>query len=93
LCIDYYFASPYHSWERGANENLNGLIRQYFPKGSSFENITKEQVQEVENKLNDRPRKRFGYKTQNQVCLHKLKNQGKFAFMTWIHRSNTHFFL
>jgi IS30 family transposase len=82
LCIDYYFARPYHSWERGANENLNGLIRQYFPKGSSFEYITKEQVRALENKLNDRPRKRFGYKTQNQVYLHKLKNQGKFAFMT-----------
>lgn len=82
LCIDYYFARPYHSWERGANENLNGLIRQYFPKGSSFENITKEQVQAVENKLNDRPRKRFGYKTPNQVYLHKLTNQEKVAFMT-----------
>ena len=84
LCIDYYFARPYHSWERGANENLNGLIRQYFPKGSSFEYITKEQVQAVENKLNDRPRKRFGYKTPNQVYLHKLTNQEKVAFITWI---------
>lgn len=82
LCVDYYFARPYHSWERGANENLNGLIRQYFPKGSSFENITKEQVQEVENKLNNRPRKRFGYKTPNQVYLHKLTNQEKVAFIT-----------
>ena len=82
LCIDYYFARPYHSWERGANENLNGLIRQYFPKGSSFEYITKEQVQAVENKLNDRPRKRFGYKTPNQVYLHKLTNQEKVAFIT-----------
>lgn len=82
LCIDYYFARPYHSWERGANENLNGLIRQYFPKDSGFKNITKEQVQEVENKLNNRPRKRFGYKTPNQVYLHKLTHQEKVAFMT-----------
>jgi IS30 family transposase len=82
LDIDYYFARPYHSWERGANENLNGLIRQYFPKGMSFENITKEQVQMVEDKLNNRPRKRFGFKTPNQVYLHKLTNQEKVAFIT-----------
>jgi len=74
LDIGYYFARPYHSWERGANENLNGLIRQYFSKGMSFENITKEQVQMVEDKLNNRPRKRFGFKTPNQVYLHKLTN-------------------
>ena len=74
LDVGYYFARPYHSWERGANENLNGLIRQYFPKGMSFENITKEQVQVAEDKLNNRPRKRFGFKTTNQVYLHKLTN-------------------
>ena len=48
LNVDFYFAKPYHSWERGANENTNGLIRQYFPKGSSFENITNQQVAEVQ---------------------------------------------
>ena len=80
--IDYYFVRPYHIWEIGANENLNGLIRQYFPKGSKFEYITKVQVQAVENKLNNRPRKRFGYKTPNQVYLHKLTNQEKVAFIT-----------
>mgnify|MGYP001569715084 FL=1 len=82
LDIGYYFARPYHSWERGANENLNGLIRQYFPKGSSFENITQEQVKIVEEKLNNRPRKRFGYLTPNQVYLQKLTNNGKVAFIT-----------
>ena len=61
---------------------MNGLIRRYFPKGMSFENITDEQVQDVENKLNNRPRKRFGFKTPNQVYLHKLINQEKVAFMT-----------
>lgn len=81
LDIGYYFARPYHSWERGANENMNGLIRQYFPKGMSFENITNERVQYVENKLNNRPRKKFGFRTPNQVYLHKLINQGKVAFM------------
>jgi transposase, IS30 family len=54
---------------------MNGLIRQYFPKGMSFENITNEQVQIAQDKLNNRPRKRFGFKTPNQVYLHKLANQ------------------
>jgi IS30 family transposase len=83
LNISYYFARPYHSWERGANENLNGLIRQYFPKKSSFECLTNEQIQEVEDKLNNRPRKRFGYETPNYVHLQTIKNNGqKVAFMT-----------
>ena len=82
LKIDYYFAKPYHSWERGANENLNGLIRQYFPKGSDFTLITEEQIKYVENKLNNRPRKRFGYLTPNQVYLTTLSNNGKVAFIT-----------
>lgn len=83
LKIDYYFARPYHSWERGANENTNGLIRQYFPKKSSFVNITTQQIQEVEDKLNNRPRKRFGYETPNYIYLQTIKNQGqKVAFMT-----------
>lgn len=62
-----YFAHPYHSWERGLNENTNGLIRQYFTKGSSFENITDEQVEDVMNKLNHRPRKTLNYKTPHAV--------------------------
>jgi transposase, IS30 family len=53
----------YHSWERGANENTNGLIRQYFPKGTDFGDITQEQVMRVQNILNSRPRKRLGYMT------------------------------
>lgn len=67
LEIEYYFARPYHSWERGANENLNGLVRQYFPKGTSFVSITEEDVKRVQDKLNDRPRKRFGYLSPNEV--------------------------
>jgi transposase, IS30 family len=83
LNVDYYFAKPYHSWERGANENLNGLIRQYFPKKSSFENITNQQIQHVEDILNNRPRKRFGYETPNHVYLKTIKNNGrKVAFIT-----------
>ncbi|ELY1980268.1 IS30 family transposase, partial [Flavobacterium psychrophilum] len=61
LEIDYYFANPYCSWERGANENLNGLVRQYFPKGSDFSLITQEQVTIVVEKLNNRPRKRHQF--------------------------------
>ena len=57
LEIDYYFANPYCSWERGANENLNGLVRHYFPKGSNFDLITEKQVRNVVEKLNNRPRK------------------------------------
>jgi IS30 family transposase len=72
LEIDYYFANPYCSWERGSNENLNGLVRQYFSKGSDFSLITSEQVNEVVNKLNNRPRKRYGFKTPNEVYLHKI---------------------
>jgi len=69
LKISIYFARPYHSWERGANENTNGLIRQYFPKGSEFDSITEQQVQEVQDKLNNRPRKRLGYLTPNEMFL------------------------
>ena len=59
LNIFVYFAKPYHSWERGANENSNGLIRQYFPKGTDFRDITNEQVMRVQNILNSRPRKNW----------------------------------
>jgi IS30 family transposase len=81
LEIDYYFANPYCSWERGANENLNGLIRQYFPKGSDFSLITDEQVENVVNKLNNRPRKRHQFNSPNEVYLQKLNNNQKFAFI------------
>ena len=66
LEICFYFCKPYHSWERGANENMNGLIRQYIPKGTDFSEITDEFVTWVENKLNNRPRKRLGYLTPNE---------------------------
>lgn len=62
-----YFADPYSSWQRGLNENTNGLIRQYFPKGSCFKGITKEDVKNVENALNNRPRKTLGFLTPNEV--------------------------
>ncbi|MEZ4910093.1 MAG: IS30 family transposase [Saprospiraceae bacterium] len=64
--IDFYFADPYSSWQRGSNENLNGLIRQYFPKKTNFDKVSKEDVKMVENQLNKRPRKRFGFKSPIQ---------------------------
>ena len=59
----FYFATPYHSWERATNENTNGLIRQYLPKGSSMARLTQRQCNEIAHKLNTRPRKRLAYKT------------------------------
>ncbi|MDD5268852.1 MAG: IS30 family transposase [Methylococcales bacterium] len=69
---DVYFAHPYHSWERGLNENTNGLIRQYFTKGSSFENITDDEVEAVMHKLNHRPRKALNFKTPYAVFFAEL---------------------
>ncbi len=67
LECDYYFCHPYSSWERGLNEYTNGLIRQYLPKGTSFENITAEYIQMIEDKLNNRPRKALNWLTPNQA--------------------------
>lgn len=67
LGINIYFAHPYSSWERGLNENTNGLIRQYIKKGSSFECITPERIKFIEDRLNNRPRKTLGYRTPNEV--------------------------
>jgi len=63
LKADFYFAKPYHSWERGLNEHTNGLVRQYFPKGTSFDTISNKDVARVENLLNNRPRKILNFKT------------------------------
>ena len=65
--IQCYFATPYHSWERGSNENLNGLIRQYIPKGVSMRGLTQADCDRIAFKLNSRPRKRHGYKTPLEV--------------------------
>ncbi len=67
LRANFYFAHPYSSWERGLNENTNGLIRQYFPKKHDFTTITEKDISMVINKLNNRPRKCLGFKTPNQV--------------------------
>lgn len=67
LDADFYFAKPYHSWQRGLNEHTNGLVRQYFPKGHSFDDITPEQVADVEILLNNRPRKVLDFQTPKEV--------------------------
>lgn len=73
LGIDFYFTHPYSSWEKGTNENTNGLIRQYFPKGTDFANITQRAITEVETALNNRPRKCLNYKTPNEVLGVRLE--------------------
>ena len=87
LCVDYYFAHPYHSWERGANENMNGLIRQYLPKGTSFENLDAEYITLIQNKLNKRPRKILGFLTPIEYFFRNfantnLMNNQSVAFIT-----------
>lgn len=72
LKVEFFFARPYCSCDRGANENMNGLIRQYLPKGTDFEDITSEEVREIEDKLNNRPRKRLDYMTPKEYILHKF---------------------
>jgi IS30 family transposase len=67
LNIDFFFAHPFSAWERGTNENTNGLVRQYFPKHSSFTTITEEDVAAVMEKLNNRPRKCLGFFTPNEI--------------------------
>jgi IS30 family transposase len=68
-----YFAHPYHSWERGTNENTNGLLRQFFPKGMDFRTITQADIDKVEELLNNRPRKCLTYRTPNEVFWSKPK--------------------
>jgi IS30 family transposase len=67
-----YFANPFSSWERGTNENTNGLIRRFFPKGTDFNSVTLKQLINAQNKLNDRPRKVLGYLTPNEMIKQEM---------------------
>lgn len=67
LGTEVYFALPHHAWERGINENTNGLIRQYFPKGKDLSKVTQQMCNYVAEQLNNRPRKRHGFKTPNEL--------------------------
>lgn len=75
LGSEAYFAKPYHSWERGLNENTNGLIRQYLPKGMNLSKLTEVEVKRVEDLLNNRPRKTLKYLTPNEVFIALTKSQ------------------
>jgi transposase, IS30 family len=67
LDIQFFFAHPYHPWERGANENLNGLIRQFIPKKSDLALFSDDDILSIQDNLNNRPRKRFNFESPNQV--------------------------
>lgn len=73
LGLQVYFAAPYASWQRGLNENTNGLLRQYFPKGTDFSRISHRAVARAEKLLNERPRKSLGYRTPAEVLARKLR--------------------
>ena len=67
-----YFADPYCAWQRGTNENANGLIRQFFPKGTDLARVPEHRFAKVQQLLNDRPRKRLGYRTPSEVLEPRL---------------------
>lgn len=70
--VKVYFATPYHSWERGSNENFNGLLRQYLPKGMCMRNVTQAQCDQIADDLNRRPRKRYEFETPATLYHPKL---------------------
>ena len=70
LELEFYFAHPYAAWERGTNENTNGLLRQYFPKKSDFQSVSKKHLEQAMTRLNFRPRKILRFKTPFEVFYH-----------------------
>jgi transposase, IS30 family len=72
--IQVYFADPHAPWQRGSNENINGLLREYLPKGTDLSQFTAAQLQAIQDELNDRPRKRFGYRTPREQVAKLLEN-------------------
>ncbi len=75
LDTNFYFANPYHSWERGLNEHTNGLIRQYLPKKSTFLNVSKDEIIMIQDRLNHRPRKVLSYKTPYEVFFSEMSRK------------------
>jgi IS30 family transposase len=71
-----YFAQPYAAWQRGTNENTNGLVRQYVPKGTNLKATSHRAVAAIQSSLNDRPRKRLAYRTPNEVLIYYAKRRG-----------------
>lgn len=72
LGISIFFADPYSAWQRGTNENTNGLLRQFFPKGTDFAEVSHHEVARIETLINERPRKRLGYRTPSEVIARHL---------------------
>ena len=70
LKTDFYFTTPYHSWERGLNEHTNGLVRQYLPKNKRFDEVSEDNLKEIEKLLNNRPRKVLKFRTPEEVFNH-----------------------
>lgn len=77
--IETYFCEPYKSWQKGGVENSNGLIRQYLPRTINLDNITEEMLYEIQEKLNNRPRKKLGYSTPNETINAYIINQQSVA--------------
>ncbi|MDD3847450.1 MAG: IS30 family transposase [Syntrophorhabdaceae bacterium] len=74
--LTVYFADPYSAWQRGTNENTNGLLRQYFPKGTDFRSISDKEIAMAVKKINNRPRKCLNYQTPHEVYFHALRAGG-----------------
>lgn len=70
--VQLYFCEPHHPWQKPSVENTNGLIREFFPKGTDFSKVTDEEVQHVFDMINDRPRKVLGFRTANEVYREML---------------------
>ena len=81
LKADLYFAHPYHAWERGLNENTNGLLRQYFPKKMDFQKIDDKCINYAMDRLNNRPRKTLGFATPNEVFFNDIKDNNPVALV------------
>jgi IS30 family transposase len=76
LGLDVYFARPYHAWERGLNEQINGMVRWWFPKGTDFSTVSDAEIRRVEKLLNERPREMLGYRTPAEVmCSNRVRLQ------------------